>query len=131
VVHVQDAMLNGKVYKNCVFTFFYDRLITPRLTLPLEQVTSLTGRVESIVLPCEAMGLGDVKLIAAIGAFTGWQGVLFTIASASVFGSVYGLAMATHRERSSKVPFGPFLALGSIVWVLGGRNAVLRFFSGP
>ena len=131
VVRVEDAMLNGKLYKNCVFTFFYDRLITPRLTLPLEQITSLTGRVESIVLPREAMGLGDVKLIAAIGAFTGWQGVLFTIASASVFGSVYGLAIqVTHRERSSKVPFGPFLALGSIVWVLGGRDAVRRFLSG-
>jgi leader peptidase (prepilin peptidase)/N-methyltransferase len=132
VVRVEDAMLNGKLYKNCVFTFFYDRLITPRLTLPLEQITSLTGRVESIILPREAMGLGDVKLIAAIGAFTGWQGVLFTIASASVFGSVYGLAVAAarHREWSSKVPFGPFLALGSIVWVLGGREVVLRFFSG-
>ena len=132
VVRVQEAMLNGKLYKNCVFTFFYDRLITPRLTLPLEQITSLTGRVESIILPREAMGLGDVKLIAAIGAFTGWQGVLFTIASASVFGSVYGLAVAAarHREWSSKVAFGPFLALASIVWVLGGRDAVLRFFSG-
>jgi leader peptidase (prepilin peptidase)/N-methyltransferase len=131
VVRVEDAMLNGKPYKNCVFKFFYDRLITPRLTLPLEQITSLSGRVESIILPREAMGLGDVKLMAAIGAFTGWQGVLFTIASASVFGSVYGLAVAAarHREWSSKVPFGPFLALGSIIWVLGGRGAVLEFFN--
>jgi leader peptidase (prepilin peptidase) / N-methyltransferase len=53
------------------------------------------------------------------------------IASASVFGSVYGLAVAAarHREWYSKVPFGPFLALGSIIWVLGGREAVLQFFN--
>jgi leader peptidase (prepilin peptidase) / N-methyltransferase len=130
VVRVKDATLNGKLYKDCVFTFFYDRLATPRLTLPLEEVTDLTGHAEWITLPREAMGLGDVKLIAAIGAFTGWQGVLFTIAAASLFGSIYGLGVAAARRRewSSKVPFGPFLALGSIVWVLGGREAVLQFF---
>ncbi len=64
----------------------------------------------------EALGMGDVKLVGAIGLLFGWQGVLSTIFFGSLIGSVISLALiAAHKIRKdSAVPFGPFLALGSI-----------------
>ncbi len=68
------------------------------------------------------MGFGDVKFIAAIGAFLGWQAVLFTICAASIIGCVAAVAgIFLARDRSgSRVPFGPFLALGAALWVFFG-----------
>jgi hypothetical protein len=55
------------------------------------------------------MGLGGVKLVAAIGAFTGWAGAVFTIPAASVIASPYGIATLVigRKEWSSQIPFGP------------------------
>jgi leader peptidase (prepilin peptidase)/N-methyltransferase len=70
------------------------------------------------------MGLGDVKLIAAIGTFAGWQGILFTIVAASFIGAAYGLAAIAlgKRDRSSKIPFGPYLAVGAVIWLFWGNS---------
>jgi leader peptidase (prepilin peptidase)/N-methyltransferase len=73
----------------------------------------------------EAMGLGDVKLVAAIGA---WQGLhptlLLTIFGASMLGSILGIGtmLLRGRERPSKLPFGPYLAGAALIsWIAGGR----------
>ncbi len=72
------------------------------------------------------MGLGDVKLIAAIGTFVGWEGILFSIVAASFIGAAYGLAVIAlgKRERSSKIPFGPYLAVGAVIWLFWGNSIV-------
>jgi leader peptidase (prepilin peptidase)/N-methyltransferase len=77
------------------------------------------------------MGLGDVKLIAAIGTFVGWQGILFTIAAASFFGAAFGIAaiILGKRERSAKIPFGPYLALGAVLWLFWGES-LLSLYEG-
>ncbi|MEM1156876.1 MAG: prepilin peptidase [Verrucomicrobiota bacterium] len=77
-----------------------------------------------LALRRDAMGLGDVKLIAAIGAVCGWQGVLFTIGSASIMGSIIGLAVILGRDRKAGVPipFGPFLAAGCLLFILKGHE---------
>ena len=82
-------------------------------------------------LPREAMGLGDVKLLAAIGAFCGWAGVLFTVGSASLIGSAVGLALLPRRRRgeSPEIPFGPFLALGALWWWFAGPETVGWYLS--
>jgi prepilin signal peptidase PulO-like enzyme (type II secretory pathway) len=65
----------------------------------------------------EAMGFGDVKLMALLGALTGVGGILWTLALASVLGSVIGIARyACTRER--QLPFGPFLIAGALAALL-------------
>ena len=80
------------------------------------------------VLKKEAMGLGDVKLLAAIGAFLGWQAVLFVIAVSSILGSLFGLAMMARGGQvwGSRLPYGPFLSLAAALWVFGGGEAAFR-----
>lgn len=126
IVRAQEAEINGTNYQNTDLTFFHDRLVTSRGAIPLEEISHLVGRTDYAEFPREAMGLGDVKLIAAIGTFVGWQGILFTIVAASFIGAAYGLATIAlgKRERSSKIPFGPYLAVGAIIWLFWGNSIV-------
>jgi leader peptidase (prepilin peptidase)/N-methyltransferase len=92
--------------------------------------------VGSFVMRKEAMGMGDVKLIAAMGAFLGWQAPLFIIAISSVIGSVIGIGMMVKKQKrwGLKMPFGPFLALAAIIWILGGHHwmdSYLAIFAEP
>jgi leader peptidase (prepilin peptidase)/N-methyltransferase len=75
----------------------------------------------------EGMGYGDFKLLAALGAWLGWQAVLPIVLMASVIGAVVGLGMkATASLREGRfVPFGPFLAGGGLVVILAGVPTVL------
>lgn len=68
------------------------------------------------------MGLGDVKLLAAIGAFLGWQGALITLFLGAALGAVTGLLLLARRRASWKtaVPFGPFLAVAAFAQYLAG-----------
>ncbi len=74
----------------------------------------------------EAMGLGDVKMMAMVGAFTGPKGVVFTIFAASVAGAVVGLALIPLRGRSLRdaLPFGCFLAPAALAGLAWGARAV-------
>jgi leader peptidase (prepilin peptidase)/N-methyltransferase len=75
----------------------------------------------------EGMGQGDFKLLAALGAWLGWQAILPIILFASVIGAVVGIGMkATGALREGRfVPFGPFLAGGGIAVLLIGLPTVL------
>jgi leader peptidase (prepilin peptidase)/N-methyltransferase len=75
----------------------------------------------------EGMGFGDFKLLAALGAWLGWQAILPIVLGASVLGAVVGLGMkATGALREGRfVPFGPFLAGGGLVVMLAGLPQVL------
>ena len=72
------------------------------------------------------MGRGDLKFLAAIGAFLGWRAVLCSIFAGSLAGSVVGFTsmLLGRREWSAKIPFGPYLALGALVWMFFGARLV-------
>ncbi|KPF48987.1 peptidase A24 [beta proteobacterium AAP121] len=77
----------------------------------------------------EGMGFGDFKLLAALGAWLGWQAILPIVLMASVLGAAVGLVMkATGSLREGRfVPFGPFLAGGGVVVMLVGLPMVLEW----
>ena len=84
----------------------------------------IVASVYQMITKREGMGGGDIKLLAMIGAFIGWKGVLFTILCSSFVGSVTGVAlMLVSSKADSKyaVPFGPFLSLGAIIYVVWGE----------
>lgn len=63
----------------------------------------------------EAMGGGDIKLVAAFGAFLGWNGAIGSMVIGSVIGGIValGLLLARKKKRGESLPFGPFLCLGA------------------
>ena len=70
----------------------------------------------------EGMGYGDFKLLAALGAWMGWQQLPLVILLSSVVGAVLGLAMMLRRGESRPLPFGPYLAIaGWIAFFWGAR----------
>jgi len=79
----------------------------------------------------EGMGMGDVKMLAMIGAFLGWRGVLVTLILASFTGAVVGVAvMATKRgDMRYALPFGTFLAIAALIAILFG-DALLNWYLG-
>jgi leader peptidase (prepilin peptidase)/N-methyltransferase len=93
-------------------------------------VAYLEASCESVVLPREAMGLGDVKFMAAIGAFIGWQGALFSLMVSSLIGASVGvtLILLHRREWSSRMPYGPYIALAAVVWVFAGPQILKLVF---
>jgi leader peptidase (prepilin peptidase)/N-methyltransferase len=78
----------------------------------------------------EGMGGGDVKLLAMMGGFLGWQAVPFILFAASVVGSVIGLSIMAARRQDSRlaIPFGPFLAFGAITYIFYGPQIIAWYF---
>lgn len=82
----------------------------------------LVGEVGRVVLGKEGMGLGDVKLMAMVGAFLGWKAALVSIFLGALFGSVVGVPLILLKviERNTMIPFGPFLATGAALSMFFG-----------
>jgi leader peptidase (prepilin peptidase)/N-methyltransferase len=77
----------------------------------------------------EAMGFGDVKLLAMIGAFLGWQMVLVTIFASALIGSAVGIIVKL-KTSESYIPYGPYLALGAIIAIFEGEKIILWYMGG-
>jgi leader peptidase (prepilin peptidase) / N-methyltransferase len=79
----------------------------------------------------EGLGMGDVKMLAMVGAFLGWQLTLLTLVLASVSGTVIGLGLIATNRAGMKyaLPFGTFLALGAAVAASVGP-ALLEWYLG-
>jgi len=79
----------------------------------------------------EGMGGGDIKLLAMIGAFLGWQSIFVTLFVGSVIGSIIGVGLMLYQRADTKlaIPFGPFLAGGALVYLFWG-DRILAFYFG-
>jgi leader peptidase (prepilin peptidase)/N-methyltransferase len=101
-----------------------DEIINPDDVPFLECVSA------EIVLPREAMGFGDVKFMSTIGAFIGWQGVIFSLMASSMIGAAVGiiLILSRRREWSSRMPYGPYIALAAVIWIFCGKKFFLALF---
>jgi len=97
----------------------------------LDDVTQISGGARELVIPREAMGRGDLKFLAAIGAFLGWRAALFSLFAGSLLGSIVGLITLVVGKRvwSAKLPFGPYLAFGALSWMFFG-NLFLHWYAG-
>jgi leader peptidase (prepilin peptidase) / N-methyltransferase len=77
----------------------------------------------------EGLGMGDVKMLAMIGAFLGWQLMLLTLVLGSLAGSLIGVGLMATRRGGMKtaLPFGTFLAMGALVAAVAG-DAMLEWY---
>jgi leader peptidase (prepilin peptidase)/N-methyltransferase len=77
----------------------------------------------------EGMGFGDFKLLAALGAWTGWQTLPLILLVSAGAGAVIGLLAIrlSGKGRDTRIPFGPYLAAGGLVALLWGREAVVAY----
>lgn len=77
----------------------------------------------------EGMGLGDVKLLAMIGAFLGWRGVLLTLGLAATAGALLGLTLIAlgRGRRDTELPFGTFLAFAAMIVLFAGNRLLIVF----
>jgi leader peptidase (prepilin peptidase)/N-methyltransferase len=74
----------------------------------------------------EGMGMGDVKMLAMIGAFLGWKAVLVTLVLSSFAGAIVGVILLTAQRGNMKfaLPFGTFLAIGALIAMFAGEPLV-------
>ncbi len=90
---------------------------------------AITGKA---MLRKDAMGGGDIKLMAVIGGVLGWKGVVLTTFIGSLIGSVIGIIVIVIKGRrwGVRIPFGPYLAFGAIVSLLMGQEIFFWYLYG-
>ncbi len=89
----------------------------------------LVFHIFKLITGKEGMGYGDFKLLAALGAWLGWQSLPLIILLSSAIGAVIGITMIATRlqERSTPIPFGPYLAIAGWIAMMYG-NQLIDFY---
>jgi len=87
--------------------------------------------VFKVITGKEGMGYGDFKLLALLGAWTGWKLIFIIILTSSVVGAVIGVTMILLKknERGTQIPFGPYLAGAGWITLLWGPQLSQFYFS--
>ena len=131
LLQCDETKIDNHTYGSVTLDFHYDRVGVEGNVLVLDHVTEISGVARELQIPREAMGRGDLKFLAAIGAFLGWRAVLFSLFAGSLLGSIVGLIALVVGKRvwSAKLPFGPYLAFGALTWIFFG-DAFLGWYIG-
>jgi len=89
------------------------------------------AKLYEIVRKAEGMGGGDIKLLAMIGAFCGISGVVFSLVSGSIIGVMIGIPLMLVKGKDTRyaIPFGPFLSLGALLYVMAGDELIRGLFA--
>ena len=87
----------------------------------------LVAFIYQLLTKREGMGGGDIKLLAMLGGFLGWQSLWFIIMASSLIGAVAGISAMIYKGKDTKyaVPFGPFLSIAAVAYIFWG-NMVMR-----
>jgi leader peptidase (prepilin peptidase)/N-methyltransferase len=130
LIHCDETKIDNRTFGPEVLEFYYNRVRIGSEEFVLDTVDQISGVARELEIPREAMGRGDLKFLAAIGTFLGWRGVLFSIFAGSVIGSTVGLSTLLIGKRvwSAKLPFGPYLALGALIWMFFGEKFIQWYF---
>jgi leader peptidase (prepilin peptidase)/N-methyltransferase len=131
IMHCNEAVIADRQLSATDLRFHYNRVKIGEEEFQLDDLDQISGVVRELEIPREAMGRGDLKFLAAIGAFLGWRAVLFSVFAGSLLGSFVGLGALVIGRRvwSAKLPFGPYLAFGGLVWMFFGE-ALLSWYTG-
>jgi leader peptidase (prepilin peptidase)/N-methyltransferase len=133
VIAVEAKMVEviDRCYRNISVRLMPDKLFLGEESFDPESIPQMEVVADRIVLPREAMGLGDVKFMGAIGAFLGWQATLFSLMVSSLIGAFVGLLLIALRKQewSSRLPYGPYIALAATLWIFGGDKLVAWWWS--
>ncbi len=118
-LHAKRVELVDRCYKNMDVALSPKRLLIGDKSLDPETVPFIKVETDELVIPREAMGFGDVKFMAAIGAFVGWQGALFSLMASAVVGAVVGVGVIAigRRDWSARLPYGPYISLAAVIWI--------------
>ena len=110
-IHGFETMKEGFVFSSVSALICYGILNSVRI-------------IGTFVYKREAMGYGDIKLVAAFGAFLGWKLGLLSIFFGAVFGSVIGITsvILSRFTLRSEIPFGPVLAAGAFISLIYGQQ---------
>jgi leader peptidase (prepilin peptidase) / N-methyltransferase len=131
VVQAQTVELVDRGYRDVTLRLSPAMLRIDDEEINPEAVTHLEAVCSEVTLPREAMGLGDVKFMGAIGAFIGWQGAVFSLMVSSMIGAAVGIVLIALRRRewSSRLPYGPYIAAAAIIWLFGGKKLFYSLFA--
>jgi leader peptidase (prepilin peptidase)/N-methyltransferase len=85
----------------------------------------------TIVFKKEAMGMGDVKLLAAICAFLGPLSITWILPLSSLIGSILGICLIYFQRGAwgTRIPYGPFLGLAAVLWLFGGADLTHAYWN--
>jgi leader peptidase (prepilin peptidase)/N-methyltransferase len=131
ILRCDEAVVDTRNVGKTDLRFHYNRVKIDGEEISLDTLGQISGIVRELQIPREAMGRGDLKFLAAIGAFLGWRAVLFSVFAGSLLGSLVGLATLLIGQRvwSAKLPFGPYLAFGGLLWIFFGES-LLSWYMG-
>jgi leader peptidase (prepilin peptidase)/N-methyltransferase len=131
ILAAKTVELVDRCYRDATVKLSPSALLIGDEKLNPEDIPFLEVDCTEIILPREAMGLGDVKFMGAIGAFIGWQGALFSLMFSSLIGAAVGVILIILRKRewSSRMPYGPYIALAATVWIFWGRQIITAIFA--
>ena len=118
-LHAKRLELVDRCHMNIDVALSPKRLLIGGESFDPETVPFIKVETDELVIPREAMGFGDVKFMAAIGAFVGWQGALFSLMASAVIGAVVGVGLIAigRRDWSERLPYGPYISLAAVIWM--------------
>ena len=123
-LHAKRLELVDRCHMNIDVALSPKRLLIGDKSFDPETISYIKVESEELVIPREAMGFGDVKFMAAIGAFVGWQGALFSLMASAVVGATVGVGLMAigRKEWSDRLPYGPYISLAAVIWIFFGEE---------